>query len=162
MSERKPLPESWINKIFDHMSASYGSKFSDLWRGADIASVRSLWAEKLGGFRDMPEAIKEALDALDSKPFPPTLPEFIALCRESGRRHVGNVQAIEYKPTIEEQEKARAAAKSVANAAANFGCRDPRKWISDLNARAEKGEKLSAIQEQWIRDAERVPVGVER
>ena len=54
----------------------------------------------------MPGAIGEALDALDSKPFPPTLPEFIALCREAAPRHQPKLDAIEYKPTDEEKEAA--------------------------------------------------------
>ena len=108
-----PLPDSWIGRIFDHMSGLYGSKFSDLWRGSDLGTVRRIWAEKLAGFASMPKAIKEALDALDDKPFPPTLPEFLALCREAGRRHGGNKPAIEYKPTAEEKERAEIAAKEI-------------------------------------------------
>lgn len=108
-----PLPDSWIGRIFDHMSGLYGSKFSDLWRGSDLNTVRRMWAEKLAGFASMPKAIKEALDALDDKPYPPTLPEFLALCREAGRRHDGHKPAIEYKPTAEENERAEIAAKSL-------------------------------------------------
>ena len=63
------------------------------------------------------------------------------------------------KPTPEEQEQARAAARKAADAAANFGNRDPRKWIADLKARKESGEVLSALQERWIREAECIPVG---
>ena len=107
------LPDSWVTKIFDHMSGLYGSKFADLWNGSNIDSVRRMWAVKLAGFADMPKAIKEALDALDDKPFPPTLPEFLALCREAGRRHGGNKPAIEYKPTAEEKERAEIAAKEI-------------------------------------------------
>ena len=79
------LPDSWIDRIFMQMSVLYGSKLSGLWSGSNLEDVKRGWAEKLGGFREMPGAIKEALDALDSKPYPPTLPEFIALCREAAR-----------------------------------------------------------------------------
>lgn len=81
-----PLPDAWIDKIFSHMSSMYGSKFADLWRDTDLKAVKALWAEKLGGFLDQPSAIKSALDALDDKPWPPTLPEFLMLCREAAKR----------------------------------------------------------------------------
>ena len=146
------LPDAWVGKIFDHMSGLYGSKFADLWNGSNVESVRRTWAVKLAGFADMPKAIKEALDALDSKPYPPTLPEFIALCREAGRRHAEPLAAIEYKPTPEEQQKAdemiRKAAKSITT-----DKRDHRAWIDALLRRQENGEKLSAVQLNAIKEA---------
>ena len=45
------------------MAGLYGSKFADLWNGSNMETVQRLWAEKLGGFKTMPGAIKEALDA---------------------------------------------------------------------------------------------------
>lgn len=106
--EIKPvLPDAWVGRIFDHMTANYGTKFLDLWRGTDLALVRRHWAEKLGGFVEKPEAIKLALDALDEKPFPPTLPEFLALCREAARRIAPPVAALPHKLTLEELEKNR-------------------------------------------------------
>lgn len=80
------LPDEWVARIFGYMSCLYGNKFVDLWNGTDHKAVRALWAEKLGGFRDRPEVIMAALDALDDRPLPPTLPEFIALCRAATTR----------------------------------------------------------------------------
>lgn len=101
--DHKPaLPDAWVSKIFDLMAASYGSKFLDLWRGTNLLDVKRHWAEKLGGFADRPEAIKLALDALDEKPFPPTLPEFIALCRENAKRLPPKHLALEQKMTPEQ------------------------------------------------------------
>lgn len=80
------LPESWINKIFDYQIAMYGSRFADLWRGTDLEKVKAVWAEKLKGFESNPEAIKEALNSLDDKPWPPSLPEFLQLCRNAATR----------------------------------------------------------------------------
>lgn len=134
------------------MSGLYGSKFSDLWRGSDLSTVRRMWAEKLAGFADIPKAIKEALDALDDKPFPPTLPEFLALCREAGRRHETHKPAIEYKPTAEEQAKAdaiiRAAAESISRPK-----HDHKAWAKKLKARHEAGEVLSLTQVNAYREA---------
>ena len=80
------LPERVIERIFAEMLAMYGAKFSDLWRSADIADVKAMWARKLAGFESTPNVFRAALNALDDRPFPPTLPEFLSLCREAARR----------------------------------------------------------------------------
>lgn len=148
------LPESWISKIFDHMSGLYGSKFADLWRGTDPETVKHTWAAKLSGFKDMPKAIKEALDALDSKPFPPTLPEFLELCREAARRHQNDVPKLEHKPTQEELDKANEAMLRASGTVKSMkDRRNHRQWINDLLERQEKGEKLTLIQLNAIREA---------
>jgi hypothetical protein len=80
------LPDAWVVRLFERMSAMYGSKFSDLWAGVDPANMRAVWADKLGGFAQRPEIIKAALDACDDRPWPPTLPEFMGICREAAKR----------------------------------------------------------------------------
>ena len=155
------LPDSWISKIFDHMSGLYGSKFADLWRGTDLEAVKRIWAEKLAGFQPMPKAIKEALDALDNKPFPPTLPEFIGLCREAALRHQANIPQLEHKPTAEELEKAHEASLRAVGAIKNAqDKRGHREWVANLLQRQEKGEKLTLVQAQAIHDAGMVEVEI--
>ena len=112
------LPASWVDRIFAYMSGMYGRKFSDMWEGTDLAVVKSLWAEKLGGFEDKPEAIKQALDALEDKPWPPTLPEFLALCRDAAKRMTVKPLALEHKFTEEEMAANRA---RVAGLVSRFG-----------------------------------------
>lgn len=77
------LPETWIGRIFGRMEDFYGARFLDAWRGTDLARVKATWAEKLAGFADQPERIGHAINALEHHPFPPTLPEFLALCRQA-------------------------------------------------------------------------------
>lgn len=110
------LPDGWIAKIFDHMAAMYGSKFADLWRGTEPEKVRAMWAEKLAGFADKPQAIKQALSALDDHPFPPTMPEFLALCRDAAKRIGDNKPALTHKPTEEELDHQRKMATQIHHA----------------------------------------------
>lgn len=78
------LPDRWVEKIFSTMSAYYGSLFLDRWRGTDLAEVKQVWAEALATFSDCPECFSAALKDLTSgSQFPPTLPEFVALCRSN-------------------------------------------------------------------------------
>jgi hypothetical protein len=106
------LPDRWINAIFERMAAMYGARFADLWRGTDMGKVRSLWAEKLAGFAYKPECLKAALEVLDDRPYPPNLPEFLGLCRETLRRSGSHAPALPHYPTPEEQERAQEMAEA--------------------------------------------------
>lgn len=101
------LHEAWINRLFSHFEALYGSKFANLWQGTDIANVKRMWAEKLAGFEDKPKAIKFALDALDDHPYPPTLPEFLILCRTAAKRIGNDKPMLEHKFTEDEMQRNR-------------------------------------------------------
>lgn len=88
-TSRPPLPSHWVARIFRELQGYYGSRFIDMWRvgqllpdgqDAGIANAKEVWGEKLAGFADQPERIKRALESLP--PHPPTLPEFVALCRQ--------------------------------------------------------------------------------
>jgi len=85
--QQRALPDAWISSLFDRLEAAYGSKWSNMWGNTNLADVKSLWAEKLAGFSDNPKAMAYALNALDEHPFPPTLPEFLKLCRNAPEPH---------------------------------------------------------------------------
>lgn len=122
------LPEKWIEQLFSEMSVLYGSKFADLWAGTAPAQVRAGWAKKLAGFEDHPKAIRAALDSLDERPFPPTLPEFVAICRQEARRLGSELPQLPHRMTEEERERAEQAAKKAAQAAKASQDRDPIGW----------------------------------
>ena len=109
------LPDSWVEKIFTHMAALYGSLFRERWRDIDLDDVKRVWAEELASFSDHPECFRAALKALiDECKFPPTLPEFVALCRRYYRAPKPEVvAAIEHKLTPEDIERNKARAKEI-------------------------------------------------
>ena len=113
-SQARPsaLPDAWIDRLFGHMAALYGSKFADLWGASDTASVKAMWAEKLAGFADSPGCIKAALSALDDRPLPPTLPEFLVLCRNAAKRIGDGVQALPHKLTGDDHDRIKATAEA--------------------------------------------------
>jgi hypothetical protein len=135
MPNASALPAEWIERIFALMLASYGTKFTDLWRGTDLVAVKAMWAEKLGGFADKPKAIKDALNALDERPFPPTLPEFLNLCREAAKRYGPTQQALPYRPTEADKQRLKNAATEAAKAVSMTDY-DPLTW-----ARKPKSQK---------------------
>lgn len=73
------LPERWVEKMFHKMLLEYGKKFTDQWGGADTDELIAHWARELGNYT-VPE-IKRGLAALDTRDWPPTLPEFKKMCR---------------------------------------------------------------------------------
>lgn len=71
----------WIDRLFARLGAMYGKKFLDMWGGQDLAGVKSVWMEDLAEFN--PSEIAAGVHACKSREWPPTLPEFIRLCRPS-------------------------------------------------------------------------------
>ena len=106
--------ERGIDRLFGELEALYGSKFADLWAGTDIERVKAKWTEKLRGFAEHPGVIQKAVDALDESPTPPTLPEFLGLCRDAAKRMWPVNQALPYKPSAEDEERFRRAVASAA------------------------------------------------
>lgn len=90
----KPLPSAWVDRLFSRLAAFYGSqKLATMWVDADMAEVKAVWAEQLGRFE--PASISAALQRLidSGNQWPPTLPEFVELCRQSA---IGRQQAQRY------------------------------------------------------------------
>lgn len=75
----EPLPMAWIEKLFEKMISIYGNKFLDMWRDIDLQSVKVTWAQELGKLSR--DEIAKGANALLKQEWPPTLPQFIKLCR---------------------------------------------------------------------------------
>lgn len=73
------LPDAWVDKLIQKMKIFYGAKFAQQWDSIDPKVMRAEWAEELGGYTG-PE-LSAGLTACRTRTFPPTLPEFMALCR---------------------------------------------------------------------------------
>lgn len=70
---------AWIERLFARLSSFYGSKFADLWRGCDLESVKQTWSDELAGYSG--DEIARGIEGCKGKDWPPTLPEFLKLCR---------------------------------------------------------------------------------
>ena len=80
-------PDPWLENIWSAMRAAYGAAFDRQWEcpaGVDphahVADMKMMWGRQLAPFHQVPGAIGYALDNLPT--WPPTLPEFRALCRQ--------------------------------------------------------------------------------
>lgn len=73
------LPKSSIDALFAKLLAFYGSKFLDMWANTDIEQVKMIWAIEIRKLTT--EQMRVGFDQLSTRKFPPTLPEFIELCK---------------------------------------------------------------------------------
>lgn len=94
-----PLPEEAVNNIFKVMHGFYGNLFLSKFASGEvgeqgdkgIVSARQIWGHGLRKFG--PGTVKAALaQCIEAHPeFPPSLPQFVALCRANAPREA-------YKP----------------------------------------------------------------
>lgn len=143
-ANRCVLPDAWVERIFERMAALHGSKFADLWGATNPENLKRVWAEKLGGFFDRPNIIKDALDACDSIPNPPTLPVFLNICRDVARRHGSYFEALP-SPQLSVAERMERV-EQLASVAARPAAYDYRAWAKELRSRYLAGEHLLPIQ----------------
>lgn len=84
---------SWIERLFERLSAYYGARFADMWRGCDLEGVKQVWAMELGECTR--DEIARGVSACRTRDWPPTLPEFLKLCRPAIDYERAFVEAVE-------------------------------------------------------------------
>jgi len=70
-----------IDNLFMKFAAFYGQQFLAKWQGIDIKMVKNEWEDALSVFHE--KSILIALNnCRENNPYPPSLPEFIQLCKQ--------------------------------------------------------------------------------
>lgn len=73
-----------IEMVFDRMSATYGTRFTDMWTGLNPVKVKSVWGNAIARYEL--DVILGAFKTLErDNPHPPTLPQFLAACEKNVR-----------------------------------------------------------------------------
>ena len=78
-SKSKPASLEGIEWLFSEFSYLYGARFVKMWEEVEPARMKTTWAEALAGFSV--REVRQGLAACREKPWPPTLPEFLLMCR---------------------------------------------------------------------------------
>lgn len=73
------LPDTWVEKLFQKMEDRYGAMWADRYGNMPRNRVKATWAEDLAGFTG--DELRRGMDVSKRNKFPPTLPEFLNLCR---------------------------------------------------------------------------------
>lgn len=74
-----PVPLAWAARLIERMQALYGAKFAQQWEGIAPARLAEVWAQEIADYSA--EEIQRGLASCRGRTFPPTLPEFLGLCR---------------------------------------------------------------------------------
>lgn len=73
------LPDAWAERIFQRMENFYLSKWVDSFGSIPRERVKQAWAEELADYTA--DEIKRGLESCRTRIWPPTLPEFLLMCR---------------------------------------------------------------------------------
>ena len=95
-SRSTPLPSAWVDRLFEVFNARYGAKFADLWRDLDPGDLKLAWSEDLAGYSG--DEIRRGLELSKTRTWPPTLPEFMLLCRPLADSRADWAEACEQMP----------------------------------------------------------------
>ena len=90
------LSEDWIERIFQRLENFYMAKWTDSFGGIPRERVKQAWAEELAGYTG--NEIKNGLEACRGHKWPPTLPEFLMLCRKPSDIKADWLEACEQMP----------------------------------------------------------------
>jgi hypothetical protein len=74
-------PEHWVSSLFEKMARTWGSRFLDQWRDMDLQGVKEEWGKALAKLSNA--ELKAGVGALITLKYPPSLPEFYALCKQT-------------------------------------------------------------------------------
>ena len=140
-STSRTLPVSWVDRLFDRMQGFYGSLWVDRWRSGELdangrdrglLNAKATWCVELGGFVDQSERIQKAIEACRSCKLPPTLPEFMELCRQASPNVVLALPAPKVSQEVARERVAQLEA-GVSKITGMAG-RDHKKWARDILA----------------------------
>lgn len=73
------LPEHWMDSLFERMEGFYGAKFANAWAGTNRHGMKRMWAIELATMSR--EELARGVKALRTHEWPPTLPEFLGMCK---------------------------------------------------------------------------------
>lgn len=76
---KNAIPKSWIDGLFEEMLFTFGKRFSDMWQNCDPDAMKNHWESRLSGLTN--DELKRGYAAMQKLEWPPSLPEFMNLCR---------------------------------------------------------------------------------
>ena len=107
-----------IDGLIQLFLGMYGARFSDAYRGVDHQVLRAVWRDGLRGYTA--QELDRGIAACKTRPFPPTLPEFLALCRPPIDPEQAYYEAVE-QMAAREHRRDQWTAPAIFHAAARFG-----------------------------------------
>lgn len=141
------IPRNWVESLFERMLMAYGSKFADQWRGVDPESLKRHWAEKLGTLTG--EQLKTGVGKLDTLDWPPSLPQFIKLCKPSIDPTVAYYEAVAGVAARDKGEIGEWSSPAIFWAAAPMAFDLAQQTYSQIKGRWEKALQDQLDKGEW-------------
>ena len=145
-ASQSALPDTWTEKLFQKMEDRYGDLWATRYGSFPRSRVKQTWAEDLGDLTG--EEVARGVAACRSAKFPPTLPEFRALCRPPIDFEIAFHEAIQ-QMSAREFGNDRWSSPAIFWAAVTIGAFDLRngswpslekRWRKVFQAELDKGE----------------------
>lgn len=92
ISTLSALPEAWIKRLFERMEDRYGTMWADRYGPFPRERVMATWAADLADMSR--DELARGVTACLDRPYPPTLPEFRALCRPPIDQETAHAEAV--------------------------------------------------------------------
>jgi len=135
-----------IDRLFLRMASFYGKHWLDMWADVPIDSVKSEWQSRLTCMSS--KVVFKAVDyCADNLKFPPTLPEFVQLCKANTPHEI--TKALSRHFTEAEIELNQERIKKASSDLAKTPITDMKQWARDLIS----GNKISNNPDLAIRMA---------
>jgi hypothetical protein len=143
------LPTAWVDRLFERLHALYGRRWLAMWTDIPMPQVKAAWADALTGCSA--DEIRQALNHLSqNERFPPTAPEFSALCRTYRIRPEGRLALSPPRSREDIDPRVRAEIAKWLTAGRK---RDPRDWARSIIAGAADGSYTYPLGIQLAREA---------
>jgi hypothetical protein len=87
-------PPEWIERIFLRFQTLYGNRAATMWADIPKAELIATWRDYLDGFSG--DDLRNAIEAMGRAytEFPPTLPQFVNLCKDARNRRTQTTLAL--------------------------------------------------------------------
>lgn len=110
-----------VDRLFVRFSMLYGTKFTDMWREIPLDDVKACWCDELSAYSI--QQVAGAVNRLNEKPFPPTLPEFLDLCEKAAPPNIAAHLPYRELPKSDPSDPETVAARGLcmANVSVGFG-----------------------------------------
>lgn len=137
--------------MFLRMGSIYGSKFADMWRDQDIDVVKAMWADEMGKLRN--DQLKTGYGLLMTKTWPPSLPEYVQMCKSESGKDPSHVFALPAPKSELSREKAAAMLVELGAAEVMKPKADHKLWAKKIIERSrQRDHGLSSLQIRFAKE----------
>lgn len=145
------LPINAVERLFQRLTATYGSEFVNKWDKVSLTDVKTAWSHELAAYSDNLNAIGWALENLPDRC--PNLIEFKNLCKQAPRHDMLALDVPKAPSDVVDKELAKIALQAFKHTVNDNGTSDHKRWAKKLKDRHTNGEKLSMIQIKFYKEA---------